>query len=195
MNISEFFNQIIIMAQNGNWSGIWTLVLGIFATILASAGGITGAIALINGIVKLFSSKKLLAKINDIFNNTKTFFQTLFEQNKTQISDFAKQEIASLKSEIDVLNNDIDAERQQNIDLQNSLQAFIDTVLNDETLQLTYSNILQNLKSIQTDTKKIVDTSATVIDDTKKIIETKATEIVEEVSKKKKIKLKDTNNE
>ena len=189
MNINEFFNQIIAMAQSGNWNGIWTLVLSIFATILGSVGGIAGIIAIGKWIVSLTSNKKFLSKIGTIFSDTKTFFENLYNKNKTEISEFAQTELTSIKSEISALQTNLSNNQKQMVALQNALQAFIDTVLNDDDLQLTYKNALKKLELTQTNTTN--DTTINNdITDTTEITDTETTE-----TKKKKIKLKDTNNE
>lgn len=190
MEIIEFFNQIIELAQSGNWAGIWTLVLTVGATVLASVGGITGIIALMNIVLRLLSNKRLItgisSNVNTAFVDTQRVVSTLVGDNVTKANEALREELKAIKGDNKALIKSNKQMLNQLTTTQQSFQSFVDTVLDTDTLKLMYENKIKEFAL-----SNVVEE----VEEIEEIIEQVAEEAVETVveqakEEKKKIKLK-----
>lgn len=190
MEIIEFFNQIIELAQSGNWAGIWTLVLTVGATVLASVGGITGIIALMNIVLRLLSNKRLItgisSNVNTAFVDTQRVVSTLVGDNVTKANEALREELKAIKGDNKALIKSNKQMLNKLTTTQQSFQSFVDTVLDTDTLKLMYENKIKEFAL-----SNVVEE----VEEIEEIIEQVAEEAVETVveqakEEKKKIKLK-----
>ena len=179
MGIYDYLQQILTLAEAGNWNGIWTLILTLGATLFASAGGIAGMVALIKA---LFGNKRLLANllsgVKGIILDVKAFTSSIMESNKKELSQMYENLIADLKAQ----NKDLKA---QMLNFMSNQQAFNNTILNTETLRLKYENelkqlALQNKAEIVEEVEETQEAVKSVLSDFKVEVE----EVVKETPKK-----------
>lgn len=190
MEIIEFFNQIIELAQSGNWAGIWTLVLTVGATVLASVGGITGIIALMNIVLRLLSNKRLItgisSNVNTAFVDTQRVVSTLVGDNVTKANEALREELKAIKGDNKALIKSNKQMLNKLTTTQQSFQSFVDTVLDTDTLKLMYENKIKEfaLSNIVEEVEEIEEIIEQVAEEA---VETVVEQVQEE---KKKIKLK-----
>lgn len=190
MEIIEFFNQIIELAQSGNWAGIWTLVLTVGATVLASVGGITGIIALMNIVLRLLSNKRLItgisSNVNTAFVDTQRVVSTLVGDNVTKANEALREELKAIKGDNKALIKSNKQMLNKLTTTQQSFQSFVDTVLDTDTLKLMYENKIKEfaLSNVVEEVEEIEEIIEQVAEEA---VETVVEQVQEE---KKKIKLK-----